>query len=362
MKVQRVVMPVTGAESWTVVGDDWNPIAPVERYLAHLAGIERSPNTVRAYAHGLRLWFEFLERRELAWDAAGIENVSRFVAWLRAPADNVIVLDDTAALRSAATVNRHLAALFGFFDFHARSGVGLAADLVAWRRVSRGSYKPFLHHVSRGRPIATRPVKLRVPRRLPVTLSVEEIAVILAACQRLRDRFLFALLAETGMRIGQALGLRHSDFVSRERRVMVVPRADNVNGARAKCTSPASLPVSAPLVRLYSDYMHTEYGALDCDYVFVNLWSAPVGRPLRYQAVVKLVDRLRARTGIEFSAHMLRHSRATELIRAGVAIEVVSKLLTHRSVTTTSDAYVHLDVEDLRAELVRAGAWEPGSC
>ncbi len=317
---------------------------------------------MRAYAHGLRLWFEFLDRRELAWDVAGIEDVSRFVAWLRAPADNVIVLDDTAAVRSAATVNRHLAALFGFYDFHARSGVGLAADLVAWRRVSRGSYKPFLHHVSPGRPIATRPVKLRVPRRLPATLSVEEIAVILAACQRLRDRFLFALLAETGMRIGQALGLRHGDFVSRERRVMIVPRGDNANGARAKCTAAASVPVSAPLVRLYSDYMHSEYGALDSDYVFVNLWSAPVGRPLRYQAVVKLVDRLRASTGIAFSPHMLRHTCATELIRAGVAIEVVSKLLTHRSVTTTSDAYVHLDVEDLRAELVRAGAWEPASC
>ena len=362
MRVQRVVMPVTGGESWTVVGDDWIPVVPVERYLAHLAGIERSPNTVRAYAHGLRLWFEFLERHELAWDAAGIEDVSRFVAWLRAPADNVIVLDDTAAVRSAATVNRHLAALFGFYDFHARSGVGLAADLVAWRRVSRGSYKPFLHHVSRGRPVATRAVRLRVERHLPATLSVEEIAQILAACDRLRDRFLFALLAETGMRIGQALGLRHSDFVSRERTVMIVPRGDNANGARAKCTSPVSVPVSAPLVRLYSDYMHTEYGALDSDYVFVNLWSAPVGRPLRYQAVVKLVGRLRARTGIEFSAHMLRHSRATELIRAGVAIEIVSKLLTHRSVTTTSDAYVHLDVEDLRAELVRAGAWEPDSC
>ena len=135
---------------------------------------------------------------------------------------------------------------------------------------------------------------------------------------------------------------------------MIVPRADNANGARAKCMSPASVPVSAPLVRLYSDYMHSEYGTLDSDYVFVNLWSAPVGSPLRYQAVVKLVDRLRARTGIEFNVHMLRHSRATEMIRAGVAIEVVSKLLTHRSVTTTSDAYVHLDVEDLRAELVRA--------
>ena len=59
----------------------------------------------------------------------GVEDVSRFVAWLRAPAANVIVFDDRAAVRSAATVNRHLAALFGFYDFHARSGVGVAADL-----------------------------------------------------------------------------------------------------------------------------------------------------------------------------------------------------------------------------------------
>jgi len=136
-----------------------------------------------------------------------------------------------------------------------------------------------------------------------------------------------------------------------------VPRADNANGARAKCRAPVSVPVSAPLVRLYSDYMHSEYGSLDSDYVFVNLWSAPVGRPLRYQAVAKLVGRLRARTGIAFTPHMLRHSRATALIRGGVAIEVVSKLLTHHSVTTTSDTYVHLDVDDLRAELVRAGVW-----
>jgi integrase len=355
-------MPVTGAESWTVVDDGWVPVAAAERYLAHLAGIERSPNTVRAYAHGLRLWFEFLDLRGLAWQGVGVEDVSRFVAWLRAPADNVIVLDDTAAVRSEATVNRHLAAVFGFYDFHARSGVDVAADLVAWRRVARGSYKPFLHHVTQGRPIATRPVKLRVPRRLPATLSVEEITRILAACDRLRDRFLFALLAETGMRIGQALGLRHGDFVSRERRVVIVPRGDNANGARAKCLAAATVPVSAPLVRLYSDYMHDEYGDLDSDYVFVNLWSAPIGRPLRYEAVAKLVGRLRARTGIEFTPHTLRHSRATALIRGGVPIEVVSKLLTHRSVTTTSDAYVHLDVEDLRAELVRAGAWSAERC
>ena len=60
MHIQRVLMPVTGTESWTVIGDDGAVVAPVERYLAYLSALERSPNTVRAYAASLRLWLEFL--------------------------------------------------------------------------------------------------------------------------------------------------------------------------------------------------------------------------------------------------------------------------------------------------------------
>jgi integrase len=280
VRVQRLLMPVTGIESWTVLDDDVVMVEPAERFLAHLSAIERSPNTLRAYAHSLALWFEWLGLRKRAWDAAEVEDVSEFVRWLRAPADNVIVLDVSASRRAESTVNRHLAAVFAFYDFHARAGVELAASLVAWRRVPRGSYKPFLHHVTKGRPVPTRPVKLKAPRRLPGSLSVVEITTILAACVRLRDRFLIALLAETGMRIGQALGLRHADFVSRRREVAIVPRDDNVNGARAKARTVTTVPVSTALVRLYSDYMHTEFGDLDCDYVFVNLWAEPVGRPL----------------------------------------------------------------------------------
>jgi len=44
------------------------------------------------------------------------------------------------------------------------------------------------------------------------------------------------------------------------------------------------------------------------------------------------------------------------MVRAGMAIEVVARLLTHRSSTVTSQTYVHLDADDVRAELVRT-AW-----
>jgi integrase/recombinase XerD len=356
--VYPVVMPGGGPASWTVLGEDGAPVESVESYVSYLAALERSPNTQRAYATSLKLWFEFLARADVSWREVSVDDVARFVGWLRSPADNVIVLDAGTALRSPATVNRHLSAVFGFYEHHARSGVEVAAELVTWRRLGRGSYKPFLHHVSRGRPIATRPVKLKVAKRTPRTLSAEQVVAVLAAPQRARDRFLLALLAETGMRIGQALGLRHADFVSRAKEVHIVPRAANANGARAKLRSPATVPVTAGLVRCYSDYMHAEYGELDSDYVFVNLWAGRVGAPMTYAAVHQLVGRIRARTGIDFTLHMLRHTHATELIRSGVAIEVVARLLTHQSSTTTSQIYVHLDVADVRAALQRAGVWD----
>jgi integrase len=179
-----------------------------------------------------------------------------------------------------------------------------------------------------------------------------------AACDHLRDRFLFCLLAETGMRIGQALGLRHADFVSRAKEAHIVPRDDNANGARAKLRRPAVIPLSAPLVRLYSEYMHSEYGEMDSDYVFINLWSGRVGEPLTYASVHKLVEHIRNKTGIDFTIHSLRHTHATELIRSGVPIEVAATLLTHRSPVTTGQIYVHLGVEDLRVAVQRAGVWK----
>ena len=60
MRVQQVLPPDGGPESWTVLDERFAVIEPVDAFLAHLTAIERSPGTVRAYAFDLRDYFEFL--------------------------------------------------------------------------------------------------------------------------------------------------------------------------------------------------------------------------------------------------------------------------------------------------------------
>ncbi len=364
MLVQRVVSPASPLESWTVLGDDDAPVEPVERYLAYLTDIERSPNTIKAYAHDLKDWFTFLTCRGLDWGEVRLEDIGEFVAWLRLPPvardGKVSVLPSVERHCAESTVNRKLSALSAFYTHAARHGVDVGELLVTWQPAGRrgSGWKPFLHHISKGMPAPRRTLALRVPKKLPRVLTAAEAQAILNACDRLRDRFLFAVLYDSGCRIGEALGLRHEDIAAAEREVTVCRRI-NDNGARAKSVTSRTIPVSAELVRLYADYLHGEYGDLDSDYVFVNLWGQPHGQPLAYPAVYDLVRRLRRSTGIDFDPHWWRHTAATRMLRDGVPIEVVSTLLGHAQVTTTAAVYGHLTVEDARRVLEQAG-WFTG--
>jgi integrase/recombinase XerD len=74
MRVQRVFMPGSEAESWTLLGDDQVRVEPVERFLGYLASVEKSPNTVKAYAHDLKDWFTYLTLHGLDWQVVAVEE------------------------------------------------------------------------------------------------------------------------------------------------------------------------------------------------------------------------------------------------------------------------------------------------
>jgi integrase/recombinase XerD len=358
LRVQQVLPPDGSPESWTVLDELFAVIEPVDAFLAHLTAIERSPGTVRAYAFDLRDYFEFLAAHEIDWRTVRLEHLGRFVGWLRLPpemrAPSVTSLSTIESRCSAPTINRKLAAVGSFYKFHHRHGVE-CGELLSTMKAGgvRGAWRPFLAHLGSAGDQRRRTIKLKTRRRLPRALSDESVQLIVDACDRLRDRFLIELLAGTGMRIGEALGLRHEDIDAAGTLIRIRSR-DNSNGARVK-SGQREIPVAPSLIRLYADYLVEEYGELDCDYVFVNLWGGSIGTPWRYWNVTDLVARLRERSEVTFSAHAFRHTYATGLLRRGVPAEVVQQLLGHASITTTTGTYQHLKIEDIRRVLDAAG-------
>ena len=186
-----------------MVDGGWIAVESAESFLGYLHSAGRSPNTVKAYAHDLRDFFEFLGQAGLGWDSVRLEDVGRFVAWLRLPPsvrrEKVAALPGLGGYCTAATVNRKLSAVSAFFEFHHRHGRGPGDLLASWRpRARGGSWQPLLAHLG-PRPQRVPLIKLRAGRAIPVTLDEDQVAVVLAACGRLRDRLLLMLLAEAGM-------------------------------------------------------------------------------------------------------------------------------------------------------------------
>jgi len=264
--VQQVLSPGGGPDSWTVVDERFAVVEPVDAFLAYLTAIARSPGTVRAYAFDLRDYFEFLVSHEIDWRTVRLEHLGRFVGWLRLPLTmrtaSVMSLPTIEARCSAPTINRKLAAVGSFYKFHYRHGVE-CGELLSTMKAGgvRGSWRPFLAHLGSAGDQRRRTIKLKTWRRLPRTLSDESVQLIVGACDRLRDRFLIELLLGSGMRIGEALGLRHADIDAAGTLIRIRLR-DNSNGARVK-GGQREIPVSASLIRLYTDYLVEEYGELD---------------------------------------------------------------------------------------------------
>ena len=361
MLVHPVVVPGSGTRSWTVLGDDDVPVVPVDRFLAYLTDIGRSPNTVKAYSHDLKDYWDFLGFRGLDWREARLEDVGEFIAWLQLPpagrSGEVAVLPSATAHIGASTVNRKLAAVSAFYAHQARNGADVGDLLAVWRTGGRGGWKPFLHHVSKNRPYRGRAITLKVPKKLPRILTVAEMQAILDACTRLRDRFFFALLHETGCRAGEVLGLRHEDIAAAECEISIVSR-ENANGARAK-SGGRTVPVGPELIRLYADYLHEEYGGIDSDYgLRQHLGGAEGARVvvsggLRPGPAAAGEDRPRFRSalvpalgGDQVAAR--RCPSRSSPSSAGALIGLV-----------TSSVYGHLTAEDARAALEKAG-WLTG--
>lgn len=177
---------------------------------------------------------------------------------------------------------------------------------------------------------------------LPQSLGAEDVARLLAACDRRtitgrRDFALLLLLVRLGLRAGEARRLRLDDVDWRAGELTV----------RGKGTRIDRLPLPQDVGEALAAYLRrgrppTAQGRT----VFVRV-RAP-HQPLTSGGVTDVVSRAAGRAGLaHVTAHQLRHTVATRMVRAGVPLPEISQVLRHRQLSTTA-IYAKLDRESLR--------------
>jgi site-specific recombinase XerD len=355
---------------WTVVDDEWRPVPVADAYLRYLRlGADRAEGTTRVYAGDLALF--------LAWCHSGgrdlpeaARSLSSFVAMLRtAPVERAGAGRGRA--RSPGRINQILAAVRELYK-HAVANDGLDAGVLAFLyEVGDDRYLPAdLRPEGSGLRYVARPRHVQRARRraTPDSVRAGEIEALLRAAGNWRDRFLLVLLWFCGLRIGEALGLRRSDlhFVPASAALgcsipgphLHVVGRDNPNRARAK-SGGRHVPVRAEVLSCYDRYLGERAAcppAEVCDFVLVNLFHEPLGRPMSDHTVRQWLAALSERAGLNRTVrpHMFRHAAASELLARGAGLDVVAELLGHASIRST-EAYLHPSAGALRAAVDRLG-------
>lgn len=183
--------------------------------------------------------------------------------------------------------------------------------------------------------IDIRPEAIEIPRTVEVEanfLDEEEQSALINYAKNLRDKALIMTILSSGLRASEILNLKEDDLY---RRSLIVSRG---KGGKPRVTFID--PLTEKSIR---EYHHKR--EIDSVFVFTNSF----GKPLSRQYLSRMISETALRAGIKkrVSAHTLRHSFATNMLRKGARIEDVQPLMGHSNISTTR-LYMHFTNEYLR--------------
>lgn len=167
-----------------------------------------------------------------------------------------------------------------------------------------------------------------LPRSAPRALDVEQQRDLLRAAEEstARDRAIVALLLFTGLRLAETAALEVADVRVSARKGLVVVRSGNGDAYR-------EVELNA-LVRGMLDEWSAERANIAAPGE-TSFFVARTGRALSSRSIDLAVRRVATRAGLTLSAHVLRHTFVTGLVRAGNDLVLIAELAGHRRLETT---------------------------
>jgi site-specific recombinase XerD len=167
-------------------------------------------------------------------------------------------------------------------------------------------------------------INIKLPKILPKAIPVDDLKQLLAVIDNDRDQALILLLLHTGMRIGELLNTKVTDIILSERKIMIYIGEKNFEGRVVYYSRDADNALRQWLSIRKPDKEYLFYGTTRDDLSYVQAW-----RTMR--------DYLE-NAGLDhkgYSPHSLRHTFATNMLNAGLPLEVLQQLLGHKCIEMT---------------------------
>lgn len=177
-------------------------------------------------------------------------------------------------------------------------------------------------------------------RKLPDTLSIEEIDCLIAAIdlssnEGERNRAMLETLYGCGLRVSELVSLKISDLFFDEGFIKITGK-----GNKQRFVPVGNL--TQKYIQIYKDFKRTDLNIKKGqeDTLFLNRRGNQLTRAMIFTIIKDLAVKTELNKNI--SPHTLRHSFATHLLENGADLRSIQLMLGHESITTT-EIYVHLD-------------------
>jgi site-specific recombinase XerD len=279
-----------------------------ERYLRHKWRLNHKPRTLQSSFTSVRLFLDFCGK-------SGKRDLQEME---RVDLEAFIEYEQDRGLR-ISTVRTRLACIIAFLHFL------MEQDVIPGSLLKRS-------------------IKLKLPDVLPRAMNPADVRKLLSVIDDLRDRALILLLLRTGMRIGEALGLRWNDLDIRDRKVHLFEGEKNSMGRVVYLSDDVLLALKLWLRRRDQNQEFVFYGQGHKHLCY----SAGRGRFVEYLKKAGLEQK-------GYTVHCLRHTFASELLNAGMRLECLQQLLGHQDIEVTR-RYARLTDRSREEEYFRAMA------
>ena len=216
-------------------------------------------------------------------------------------------------------------------------------------QIARGFHQAYLRRGPMGlaRPRwAISRLRVKEPKRSIVPLSIDEVARFWSSFRTTRDLAIVGLMLLQGLRSAEVLGLNPDDVLLSEGQLRV----------RGKGGKLRFLPLAPESVQLLEHYMRLERPNPCSAALFVSLKGPARGQRMTPAGLRSLFRHHRRTTGIRIAnPHRFRHTFASDMLRAGVSLPALMRLMGHSDIQTTL-LYVQVTPQDVYLEYARAVA------